>query len=151
MSDFVGVWAEIQLADADVKKWLAREASGSTWDDWAGVLEDAGGGSEGTVSDLIDEAKERAPEAPYFVKVDVKKGKISARAVLSPDDDMDACADLCVALRAADELGGEGDIFVTSLTDDSINAHVKLGKKKSRCSEAKSSDLEPVIEALTAD
>ena len=150
MSDFVGVWAQIKVSGDDViKKWLAAEVTGDVWEDWTGLLEDAGS-SEGTVREILESAKEAAPEGPFFVNVETKKGTIRVVSLLSLDDNMDTVCDLAVALRAADALGGEGEVIVTSMTDPELNASVTLSKKKSRCAEAKEKAVTSAIEEITA-
>lgn len=148
MSDFVGVWAQIKLAGDGVKKWLAAEVNGGAWDDWTGLLEDVGDGTEGTVGEILDSAKEAAPDGPFFVNVDTKGGTLRVMAMLSLDDNMDTVADLVVALRAADKLGGEGEIIVTSMTDTELNAAVTLAKKASRCAIAKEKSVSKAVDAL---
>jgi len=151
VSDFVGVWAEVELSADQQEKWLAAPVKGAAWKDWSGLLEDAGSAGGESASDLFEGAKEYAGDAPYRVDVDIDDGSVRVRSVLSLDDNMDVVAEICAALRAADKFGGSGDVYVMSLTDPSVNAHIKLGKKGSKCAKAKTSALDEMIEELMGE
>jgi hypothetical protein len=136
MSNLVGVWALIATPRGASRRWRKSEVRASAWSDWTGLLEDASQIEAGTATALIDRARHRAIE-PFFVEVKVTANAVVARAVLSLDDDLDACAALCIALRATERFGGTGDVLVASLSDDTVNAHVALAKKGSSCRPAK--------------
>jgi hypothetical protein len=140
MSDYVGIWAELRLPDAALARWVASRARGTAWRDWRGLLEDAGTSSrrakiDGVVREMLAEARKVGKRRSLF-DLRIGKGAVHLRGVLRLDDDLATCAELAVALRATDKLGATGDIVVLSLTDDALNAHIKLGKGSSRCARA---------------